>query len=323
MRKNLMFFTLAAVGLASCNSSGYKKGENGILYNIFIDKPGPKIQEGDFVMANVVIKTDADSVIYSTSDHAKGEPMLIQQHQFKGDLLDGMKLLTEGDSAAIRISADTIFKKPGSRPPAFKGKSVTYIVKIEKLIPKGKLTDQAFQANVESYMTEQNNALKNQEPAIIKSYIADKKLTVTKTDSGLYYVINKKGTGPLVAVGDTAVVNYTGSLLSGKVFDTSIKDDAIKAKISFDPRRRFEPIRVPVGQKRVIAGWDQGLQLLNKGAKATFIVPSSLAYGDSGYGQIGIGPSTPLAFDVEVVDIIHPNPNASKPAVTAMQPGKK
>ena len=70
-------------------------------------------------------------------------------------------------------------------------------------------------------------------------------------------------------------------------------------------------------KKAVIPGWDEGLQLLNKGEKVTFIIPSSLAYGEQGYGPIA--PFSPLVFEVEVKNIIHPNPNAPKPPMPPMQ----
>jgi len=304
-----MFLALAAVGLASCNG-GFKKGDNGLLYNKYTDKSGPKIKEGDFIMVNLVVKNDADSVLFSTYEAGRPSPLLLPKPQYKGDLFDGMKLLTEGDSATIKLTADSIFKKV-PKPPTFKGKYVIYDVKIEKLIPKGKMTDQVFQSTVTQYMTGLSLAQKNLEPAKIKNYIADKKLTLTKTDSGLYYVITKAGNGPLIAKGDTVEVYYTGSLLNGKIFDTNVKADAVKGKLD-NAQRSYIPIRFAVGEMKVIKGWDQGLLLLNKGAKATFIVPSNLAYGEQG-NQI-IGPYSPLAFDIEVVNIIHPGLTAGKSA---------
>jgi FKBP-type peptidyl-prolyl cis-trans isomerase len=325
MKRKLMFLSLAAIGLASCNG-GYKKGDNGMLYNKYTDKAGPKAKEGDFLLINMVIKNDADSVLFSTYDANRPQPLVLQKPQFKGDVFDGIKLLAEGDSASIKLSADSIFKK-SPKPPTFKGKYVIYDLKIEKLIPKGKMTDAVFQQEVTKYMMDMGQQMKNAEPAKIKKYIADKKLNVTKTDSGLYYVITKPGSGPLPAVGDTVVVNYTGSQVNGKVFDSNVKDEAVKAKLP-NPSSRA-PIRVPVGQRRVIAGWDQGLLLLNKGAKATMVIPSSLAYGEQGNGPIG--PYSPLIFDVEVLDIVHPKlvakpaapATAALPQVKTVKPAKK
>lgn len=314
-----MFLALAAIGLASCNG-GYKKGENGMLYNIYTDKSGPKIKEGDFILANLVIKNDADSVLLSTYDQGRPSPLILPKPQYKGDIFDAMTLFAEGDSATVKLSADSVFKKQ-PKPPGFKGKYLVYDIKIVKVVAKGKMSDGVFQAAITKYMEGLGNAEKAAEPAKIKNYVADKKLTVNKTDSGLYYVITKPGVGANVANGDTALVTYTGSLLSGKVFDTSIKDVAVKAKLGSLDQRPYTPIKVVIGQKKVVAGWEQGLLLLNKGAKATLIIPSNLGWGANGAGPIP--PYSPVVFDVEVVDIIHPKPGSAPAPVTAPAPLKK
>ena len=81
----------------------------------------------------------------------------------------------------------------------------------------------------------------------IKKNIADNNLKVTTTSTGLNYVITKPGSGPLPSVGDTVYVNYTGRRTNGKVFDTSIKEIAVKEKL-FNPMRPYAPIPLPVAK---------------------------------------------------------------------------
>ncbi|MDB5151819.1 MAG: FKBP-type peptidylprolyl isomerase [Mucilaginibacter sp.] len=312
MKKNLMFLAFAALGLASCNG-GFKKGNGGLLYDIHVDKGGAKIKEGDFISLNLVAKTDGDSVLMSTYEAGHPIVTLLQKAQASGDIFAGVKLLAEGDSATIKTNIDSIYKK-GTRRPPFKGKYIVYEVKIEKVIPKGTLSDTAFNGRITSYMKAQADVLRKAEPEKVKKYIADSKLAVTTTPSGLNYVITKQGTGDKPAVGDTAEVLYAAKYLNGKVFETNIKEVAQQNK-TYNPGLQYKAIRIPVGVKGVIPGWDEGLQLLNKGAKATFVIPSKLAYGEQGY-QI-IQPFTPLVFDVELVSIIHPDPNAKKPVPAA------
>ena len=312
MKKNLMFLAFAALGLASCNG-GFKKGNGGLLYDIHVDKGGAKIKEGDFISLNLVAKTDGDSVLMSTYEAGHPIVTLLQKAQANGDIFAGVKLLAEGDSATIKTNIDSIYKK-GTRRPPFKGKYIVYEVKIEKVIPKGTLSDTAFNGRITSYMKAQADVLRKAEPEKVKKYIADSKLAVTTTPSGLNYVITKQGTGDKPAVGDTAEVLYAAKYLNGKVFETNIKEVAQQNK-TYNPAMQYKAIRIPVGVKGVIPGWDEGLQLLNKGAKATFVIPSKLAYGEQGY-QI-IQPFTPLVFDVELVSIIHPDPNAKKPVPAA------
>ncbi len=106
------------------------------------------------------------------------------------------------------------------------------------------------------------------------------------TDSGLKYVVVAEGTGDTPAPGAMVKVHYTGKLLDGTTFDSSVE--------------RGQPIDFPVGQGRVIKGWDEALLTMKKGEKRVLIIPASLGYGPSGRGPIP--PNATMIFDVELVD---------------------
>jgi FKBP-type peptidyl-prolyl cis-trans isomerase FkpA len=282
--------------------STYIHDKGGLVYKIYVNKGGLRVQQGDFISISAILKTDGDSVLLNT--YATGSPLqtIVPKPQFNGDIFSGLMKLGEGDSAVFKINADTMFKKL-IKPPGFKGDYLNYYVKVNKVIKKGTLTSEEFSTKVTAFEKIRTNHLKLLEPVLISKYITLSKLQFNKTADTLYYDIVKQGDGPVLKPGDTAEVNYTGRFLDGKIFDTSIKEIAISGKISVDPKRIYAPISIPVGKKRVIAGWDEGLQLLNKGAKAVFIVPSSLAYGERGMSVIQ--PYTPIEFEIEVVDIKH------------------
>jgi peptidyl-prolyl cis-trans isomerase A (cyclophilin A) len=109
-----------------------------------------------------------------------------------------------------------------------------------------------------------------------------------ETASGLRYQILQKGTGKQATKGVNVSVHYKGQLLDGTVFDSSYK--------------RKEPIDFTIGVGQVIAGWDEGIQLLKVGDKARFVIPSHLAYGESGAGGV-IPPNATLIFDVELMNV--------------------
>ena len=109
-----------------------------------------------------------------------------------------------------------------------------------------------------------------------------------KTSSGLRYKIEQKGEGAKAEKGKTVSVHYKGMLSDGTVFDSSYK--------------RNEPIEFPLGQGHVISGWDEGIQLLNVGDHARFVIPSHLGYGERGAGGV-IPPNATLIFDVELVAV--------------------
>jgi len=114
-----------------------------------------------------------------------------------------------------------------------------------------------------------------------------KKEGVITTESGLQYKVITKGTGPLPKATDKVKVHYKGTLLDGKVFDSS-----------YD---RNEPAEFPLNQ--VIKGWTEGLQLMPVGSKYEFFIPYDLGYGEMGRGEM-IPPATVLIFEVELLDII-------------------
>lgn len=108
------------------------------------------------------------------------------------------------------------------------------------------------------------------------------------TMTGLKYIRLNETEGTPVTAGSTVAVHYTGYLLDGTIFDSSIS--------------RGEPISFPIGVGRVIKGWDEGIALLKVGEKARLLIPSALAYGERGAGGL-IPPNTDLIFDVELVSV--------------------
>ncbi len=114
-----------------------------------------------------------------------------------------------------------------------------------------------------------------------------KKAEVKETASGLQYVVEKEGTGAQPGASDEVTVHYTGKLLDGTVFDSSVN--------------RGEPATFPLN--RVIPGWTEGVQLMKEGAKYTFFIPSDLAYGAQGVPN-AIPPHSTLIFDVELIKVV-------------------
>lgn len=113
-----------------------------------------------------------------------------------------------------------------------------------------------------------------------------KKEGVVTLPSGLQYKVIKNGTGKTPKLTDTVVVNYKGTLINGKEFDSSYK--------------RGEPSQFPVNA--VIPGWTEALQLMKEGAIWQIFIPSSLAYGERGAGNV-IGPNEVLIFEVELISV--------------------
>ncbi len=140
---------------------------------------------------------------------------------------------------------------------------------------------------VSSCVAEQNEAAETQEnPGGIPSVKGD---TVT-TASGLKYIDAAEGKGEVSTVGDKVLVHYTGWLTDGTKFDSS-KD-------------RNQPFTVQIGQRRVIQGWEEGLQGMKPGGRRILIIPPDLGYGERAMGPIPSNAT--LIFEVELLDITKP-----------------
>ena len=148
---------------------------------------------------------------------------------------------------------------------------------------------EAFQA-VETFRTFEGSREKREaeEKAKQKELLDSVAVGYEETASGLRFQILQKGTGKKATKGAGVSVHYKGQLLDGTVFDSSYK--------------RKQPIDFNVGLGQVIAGWDEGIQLLQVGDKARFVIPSNLAYGAAGAGGV-IPPDATLIFDVELMDV--------------------
>jgi len=116
------------------------------------------------------------------------------------------------------------------------------------------------------------------------------KKDIDTTATGLYYILETEGTGATVKAGNTVKVKYIGMFLDGSVFDaSSYYGDGIMTYIHKD------------SNTRMIQGWEEGIEIMNKGAKAAFLIPSAKGYGPTGNNTIPR--NTPLIFIIEVVEI--------------------
>jgi FKBP-type peptidyl-prolyl cis-trans isomerase FklB len=149
-------------------------------------------------------------------------------------------------------------------------------------------TMMAFQKEMQAKMAAQTQKLAEQNKKEGDAFLAEnkKKEGVKTTPSGLQYKVIRQGTGKMPKPTSTVVVNYRGTLLDGREFDSSYK--------------RGEPFTTAVNG--VVKGWQEALPLMKEGAKYQIFVPSQLAYGERGAGR-EIGPNAVLIFEIELITV--------------------
>lgn len=285
MIKKSAILVLVVIALKSQaqTADSMKTLPSGIKYRVIYDAHNPKAQIGNIISFNFAYSNDKDSIVLSSYGGGIPEPQVeIAPPQYNGDVMQAFTLLGKGDSAYLLIPVDSMFRQ-GFVPPFFSGHGMVHM----RLKVTDVTTKEAFEKKQQDELIRQNHI----DDSIITVYVKQNNLKVEKTATGLYYVVLKAGTGAKPGPGMTATVNYTGKLLSGKIFDSNT-----------DPAfGHVQPFDFHVGKGDVIKGWDEGVALMPIGSQYTFILPSSLGYGPHGQGP-DIGPNSVLVFDIELLD---------------------
>ena len=287
MKKVLVMMTAFCMMLSlmvGCSNApkGYKATKNGLYYHFHVKNNGNLPQMGDLVEVTLSCTVnDTTPIIPQTSNI-----MMLNEPGFTSDFMEGLAMMHKGDSASFIVNIDTTFKylfRVPELPKEFNSTDVMkFEVKVNDFYPESEYVNKMIEAIKKNYPKKTELAY-----AEMQAYFAENHIVASPTASGLYYVMTEEGNGEMPAKGDNVKVHYTGKLLNGKVFDSSIE--------------RGEPIEVPIGMGYVIPGWDEGIMMMSKGEKGVLYIPYYLGYGDRGAGA-DIPPFANLIFEVELVD---------------------
>jgi FKBP-type peptidyl-prolyl cis-trans isomerase FkpA len=282
------FFLLlagCATGLAAQQSAATLRSAHGYPYTPRIEKNGPKPTTGQTVYVHIDTYV-GDSLMQSTRPTSPlgRKVALPPEAQFKAvanvpAVIDAAVLMGVGDSLTIWMPLDSFLLS--MLPPRLKSeKDLRYEVVLLRI-----------QTDVEANeIVRKNNALvdnRSQQMAQTLENYRSKRLEsrLTKTRSGLQMLIETPGEGRPVREGEVVRAHYFGSLLDGTSFDNSYQ--------------RGQPLEFPVGVGQMIAGFDEGVQLLRHGGRAYLFIPAKLGYGDQPNGRIPA--NSTLVFYVEVL----------------------
>ena len=288
--KRILFFSTVLFSTmlmlwAGCNQSpyrGFKKTESGIYYK-FHDRSGDtnKPQLNELMTLSMRYGTE-DSNIFDSKLNPR--PMILPQSppQYKGDIYEALSMMSKGDSATFILAADSFFLvTAGSRfvPDFIDSNGVLFFdVKMIEL-----------QTQEEYQRAEQ---LKNEERAKeesdkLQEYIQANNLQVMPAASGLYFTETTPGNGKKPREGDWVKVNFALSLL-----------DKVPIYSSFEG----EPASFEFGKQFENPGVTEALSMMSEGSRASLIVPSSLAFGAAGRGDI-VPPYSTLLYDIQMLKI--------------------
>jgi FKBP-type peptidyl-prolyl cis-trans isomerase FklB len=223
---------------------------------------------------------------FAQTKKAAGKPVAAKKGVAKSVNTPFMKNALDSFSYALGLSIANFYKEQG-----VKDINNTLVVKALNDVKKGTpLLDETTTNNcIVNYMQISKGTKAAGNKKLGQAFLDSNKSTtgVVTLPSGLQYKVIKEGTGPKPVSTDKVKVHYEGSLIGGKIFDSSIQ--------------RGEPLEISVSG--VIQGWTEALQLMPVGSKWKLFIPSDLGYGDNGAGG-EIKPGETLIFDVELIEIV-------------------
>ena len=286
MRKN--FFLLSALFLmlsvlTGCSNApkGYQATDNGLYYRLFTNNGGENPQIGDLLELTMSCSVNDTVVILPLTKNI----IPMTEPSFWSDFVEGFSMMHKGDSASFIVDIDSSFVNLfgyNTLPPQFNSTDIMrFEVRLDDFYPESEFRFRMIENIKKNYPAETEKAASE-----LNAYLEKNGVVAQPTSTGLYYVKTQDGTGEKPSKGSTVKAHYTGYLLDGTVFDTSIE--------------RGEPIEFVLGVGQVIPGWDEGIALMSKGEKAVLYIPYYLAYGDRDLGVIP--PFSNLVFEVELID---------------------
>ena len=290
-RVSISFLAIAAVALffVACNSKypGFSKSDSGIYYKFYTEnKDSAKAVEGNLMTLKIrwrVKVNEKDSVLYDSKNTPKPFIVPLAKSGFKGDLYDALAMVHKGDSVTFVIKADSFYIKTARAPEVPKIIDSTTMLYFDI-----KVVDIQSKEQMEKAQKAEAALLQKAEPEILNKYLATNNITTKPLASGLYFMETKAGTGKSIAKGDMVKLNYTVSLIDGKQLFSTVQNGG--------------PMPVEFGKPFENKGLEEAVGMMKKGGKAKLIVPSSIAFGEQGRGQM-VAPYSTLLYDVEVVDI--------------------
>lgn len=285
MRKN--FFLLSALFLmlsvlTGCSNApkGYQATDNGLYYRLFTNNGGENPQIGDLLELTMSCSVNDTVVILPLTKNI----IPMTEPSFWSDFVEGFSMMHKGDSASFIVDIDSSFVNLfgyNTLPPQFSSTDIMrFEVRLDDFYPESEFRFRMIENIKKNYPAETEKAVSE-----LNAYLEKNGVVAQPTSTGLYYVKTQDGTGVKPSKGSTVKAHYTGYLLDGTVFDTSIE--------------RGEPIEFVLGVGQVIPGWDEGIALMSKGEKAVLYIPYYLAYGDRDLGVIP--PFSNLVFEVELI----------------------
>ena len=297
INRNHITFILVflVVFINSCTTDGFKEGETGYQYKIVRAGDGPVFENNQYILMYMDYYDEDDSLLFTWTE--KNTPVTLQYIDTiwdrRGQIYHGLRKLKVGDSAIFKVNCSDLYEVAfnTSIPYGLNPFSdITIEIGIISMLDPTEF--RMWRANLFKNRRELIKKRKEQQLlediSLIDIYLEGQELIGMELESGIRYIVREQGSGKKPEQGDQVLIHFIGYLLDGTQFDSS-----------FD---RNDPHEFTLGSRSVIPGWEQCVAEMPLGSKITFYIPSGLAYGERGFGEM-VEPNTVVVYDIELLEI--------------------
>ena len=266
--------------IVSCNNDGWEKDKSGLKIK-FLSKntEGRTAEIGDLLVLDVKYFTESNKLI-DQNDYYRTQHR-IPSHK-GGSFEDALSIIHVGDSVVFILDAQNYYEKTRKRvmPEGFSpGDKMHVYIRFTNIISQ----DQFETEKLAIF-----HADEKEEMRLLESYLERANIKVDPIESGVYIVESTPGSGKKAEVGNILTIDYAGTLLDGKMFESTYQDGK-----TFSFR---------LGSQEVIQGFNEAFIGMSEGTKARLIIPSSMAFGKNGYKDL-ILPYSTLLYYVELISV--------------------
>jgi FKBP-type peptidyl-prolyl cis-trans isomerase FkpA len=287
MNRNIIILLISLLFLNSCDYfskyPGYKKSKSGFYYKLEkFGESSQKAKPGDYITADISYLTLTDSLFFEGR-----RKLQITDPSYPGSIDECFLMLAQDEKATFIISAADFFEKTlETTVPEFLQATNEMKVSIDIIEVQ---TENDYYREKEAFLNWIED-FGDYEKVILRQFIEQQKIAISPTSSGLFHLILKPGEGESVQVGDTVTVHYEGKFLNGKFFDST--------------KRRNSPFQFVYGKKwQVVSGLEEAIGRMKAGERSIFILPSQIAFGETGSSTGIIPPYTSTIFEVELLEL--------------------
>jgi len=287
MNRNIIILLISLIFLNSCDYfskyPGYKESKSGFYYKLEkFGESSQKAKPGDYITADISYLTINDSLFFEGR-----RKLQITDPSYPGSIDECFLMLAQDEKATFIISAADFFGKTlETTVPEFLQATNEMKVSIDIIEVQ---TENDYYREKEAFLNWIED-FGDYEKVILRQFIEQQKIAISPTTSGLFHLILKAGEGESVQIGDTVTVHYEGKFLNGKFFDST--------------KRRNSPFQFVYGKKwQVVSGLEEAIGRMKAGERSIFILPSQIAFGETGSSTGIIPPYTSTIFEVELLEL--------------------